>query len=113
MRRNTYTSNEIILCAYAALYDVHEFGGAEAIYDLTGRSLSSLKMKIRNIAAMLDEEGIARNFHISPLSGKPPGQGVRRTDWEAVKLIVTMPKHQLQSLCRRIIEAKAAPVSPV
>lgn len=109
MRRNTYTSNEIILCAYAALYDVHEFGGAEAIHNLTGRSLSSIKMKIGNMAAMLDEEGIVRNPRVSPLLGTPPGQGVRRTDWEEVKVIVTMPKPQLQSLCRRIFEAKAVP----
>ncbi len=105
MRRNTYTSNEIILCAFAALYDVHEFGGAEAIHGLTGRSLSSIKMKIGNMAAMLDEEGIARNPHVSPLSGTPPGQGARRTDWDAVKQIAAMPKSQLQSLCRRIFEA--------
>lgn len=104
MRRNTYTSNEITLCAYVALYDTHEFGGAEAIHDLTGRSLSSIKMKIGNMAAMLDEEGVARNSQVSPLSGTPPGQGARRTDWEAVKLIVSMPKPQLQSLCRRIVE---------
>lgn len=101
-----YTSNEITLCAYAALYDTQEFGGAEAIHDLTGRSLPSIKMKIRNMAAMLDEEGIAHNPHVSPLSGTPPGQKARRTDWEEVKLIVSMPKPQLQSLCRRIVELK-------
>lgn len=103
MRRNTYTQNEITLCAYAALYDDREFGGAEAIHALTGRSLSSIKMKIGNMAAMLDEEEISRNPRISPLSGTPPGHGARRTDWETVKLIIAMPKPQLQSLCKEIL----------
>jgi hypothetical protein len=33
-----YTPEETILCTYAALYDVHDFGGYAAIATLTGRS---------------------------------------------------------------------------
>ncbi|MBW3622923.1 MAG: hypothetical protein KY468_05875 [Armatimonadetes bacterium] len=79
-----YTQDEVVLCTYAALHNHEEFD-INAIQTLTGRSADSIKMKIQNIAAMLDEEGIPRNPHISSLSGKPAGEGGRRTNWEIVK----------------------------
>jgi len=103
MRRNSYTDNEIVLCTYAALYDEYDFGGVEAISRLTGRSVGSIKMKIQNIAAMLDEEGIPRNSHVSPLTGTPPGQSSRRTNWELVEPITRLPQQDLQKLCVRIV----------
>ena len=106
--RQTYTRDEIVLCTYAALYDATQFGGAQTVHALTGRSLSSISMKIGNIAAMLDDEGIARNPSVTALTGTTTGQPARRTDWETVKTLVETPKADLQSTRRRIIDSRLA-----
>ena len=68
MKRNLFTYEEIVLCTYAAMYNANDFGGIEKIYDITNRSINSIKMKIMNIASMLDEEGIERfNYNIISL----------------------------------------------
>ena len=84
MLRNHYTQDEVILCAYAAMYDEKEFGGIDTIRRLRARSVSSIKMKIQNVAAILDEENIPRNPRISALSGMPPGEAGRRMHWDMV-----------------------------
>jgi hypothetical protein len=103
MPRNSYTEDEVILCTYAALYDQEEFGGIDTIHRLTNRSISSIKMKIQNIAAILDEENIPRNPRISPLSGMPPGEAGRRTHWDIVESLTKTSRETLQGLCRKIV----------
>ena len=73
-----FTRNEVVLCAYAARFDGADFGGVEAIHALSLRSRDSILLKILNIAAMLDEEGVARESAVNPLSGLPAGQQGRR-----------------------------------
>ena len=58
MSRNRFSHEEIILCAYAARFDGRDIGGIDAIHGIGARSRASIRMKIKNIAAMLDEEGI-------------------------------------------------------
>ncbi len=103
MRINAYTLNEVILCTYAAMYDQEEFGGIDTIHRLTNRSISSIKMKIQNIAAILDEENIPRNQRVSALSGKPPGEAGRRTNWDIVEPLTTVTRDSYQTLCSRIV----------
>jgi len=98
MRRNSYTEEEIFLCAYAALYNGDDFGGAEAVSLLTGRSVGSIQMKIQNIAAMLDEEGIPRTSKVSPLTGTPPGQGSRRTNWDLIQPLTRMSQNYFPAI---------------
>ena len=49
-----------MLCVYAALYDLNDFGGLNLIHSLRSRSLASIRMKIQNLVAMCDEAGITR-----------------------------------------------------
>ena len=102
-RRNYFTRDEIVLCTYAAIYDASDFGGISKIEDLTHRSLASIKMKIQNIAAMLDEAGAKRYSNVSPLTGLPQGQTGRMTNWEIVEPLYKLPKQALFQKCRSIL----------
>ena len=64
MKRNLFTKEEIILCTYISRFGKKEFD-EENISKLKNRSVSSIKMKVQNIAAMLDEEGFVTNDNIS------------------------------------------------
>ena len=92
--RNSFTPDEIALCAYAAMYDARDFGGVERIERLTHRSSASIKMKIRNIAAMLDEANIPRFSAVLGLSGRPPSESGRTTNWEQVLMLARLSKSQ-------------------
>ncbi len=104
MKRNLFTYEEIVLCSYAAMYNANDFGGIKKIYDITNRSINSIKMKIMNIASMLDEEGIERfNYNIiSPLTGLPTGETGRRTNWDIVSSLYTLPKNEFLTKCKGI-----------
>lgn len=105
MKRNLYTPDEITLCTYSAIYDANDFGGILKINFLKNRSIDSIKMKIQNIAEMLDEEGIKRfNYgEISPLTGLPNGQTGRRTNWELVKKLYPLNKNDFLKKCKTIL----------
>lgn len=104
MKRNLFTYDEIVLCTYAAMYNENDFGGIEKIYNITNRSRSSIKMKIMNIASMLDEEGIKRfNYNrIFPLTGLTTGETGRRTNWDIVSSLYTLPKNEFLTKCKGI-----------
>lgn len=103
MARNYYTADEITLCTYAAMYDAADFGGEQRLQLLTHRSPGSIRMKIQNIAAMLDEAGIPRQSFVSPLSGRPPGEHGRTTNWEQVQPLCRLPKAVFLERCRAIV----------
>ncbi len=102
-----FTRDEVVLCTYAARFDGNDFGGVEAIHSLSMRSRDSIQLKILNIAAMFDEEGIARNSAVSPLSGLPTGQHGRRTNWDIVSELVSLSWGEHLAECRRILERQA------
>lgn len=104
--RNLFTIEEIVLCTYAAMYDSDDFGGIDKIYLLQHRSISSIKMKIMNIASMLDENGIQRfNYnYVPPLTGLTTGQTGRRTNWDIVELLYSLPKEEFLKRCMDIVE---------
>jgi hypothetical protein len=102
--RNYYTPEEITLCAYAAMYDAADFGGERRIEALTHRSAGSIRMKIQNIAAMLDEARIRRESFVSPLTGRPPGESGRTTNWEQVEPLTRLPKAAFLERCQAIVE---------
>ncbi len=60
MKRNLFTKDEITLCTYLARFGKREFDEND-IQKLKSRSISSIKMKVQNIASMLDEEGFETN----------------------------------------------------
>ncbi len=103
MPRNLFTPDEVALCTYAALYDANDFGGVSKITLITGRSISSIKMKIQNMAAMFDAKGVARVSSVSPLTGTPPGQPARETHWEEVRPLIALPRENLNRKCLDII----------
>lgn len=104
--RKLFTKDEIILCTYAAIFDENDFGGISKIHNLTDRSFSSIKMKIQNIASMLDEEKIKRyNYDkVKALTGKTTGESGRRTNWNIVKLYIDKPKDVFLKECNEILK---------
>lgn len=105
MKRNLFTKEEIILCTYIARFGKQEFNEDE-ISTLKGRSISSIKMKVQNIAAMLDEEGFYSSENISKLSGKTTGEKGRRTNWDIVRNLTDNSKQELLSKCEGIISTE-------
>jgi hypothetical protein len=105
MKRNLFTTDEITLCTYVARFGKREFDEND-IYKLKNRSLSSIKMKVQNIASMLDEEGFETNDNISKLTGKPTGEKGRRTNWDIVSKLTALTKQELLSLCQKLIDLK-------
>ena len=105
MKRNLFTKEEITLCTYIARFGKREFDEND-IQKLKERSVSSIKMKVQNIASMLDEEGFETNDNVSKLTGKPSGEKGRKTNWDIVSELTDLKKQDLLSLCQRIIEIK-------
>lgn len=98
-----YIEDEIVLCTYAAMYDVSDFGGLQKIEAFSHRSRSSIIMKIKNIASMLDERNIPRlKSRITPLTGLPAGKIGRATDWDVVKMYCTLPQNEFLAKCKQI-----------
>ena len=102
MKRNLYNKDEITLCTYIARFGRGEFDEWD-VHKIKNRSISSIRMKVQNIASMLDEEGYDTSERISKLTGKPPGQKGRRTNWDIVSKLSELNKYKLLSLCNRIL----------
>ena len=105
MKRNFYTKDEITLCTYIARFGRREFDEND-IQKLKSRSISSIKMKVQNIASMLDEEGFEINDNISKLTGKPSGEKGRRTNWDIVSKLTKLSKQEFLIICNKILEGK-------
>lgn len=111
-KRVPYTVEEITLCTYAAMYDKNDFGGYASIHRLAQNpekkhSTASIKMKIKNIASMLDERNIHREKNgVTPLTGLPTGEKGRTTNWNVVQTLYGLEKKDFQKKCMQII-AKA------
>lgn len=104
MPKNYYTNDEIMLCTYAAIYDANDFGGKEIIGTLTGRSLSSISMKIQNIIATLDAKGIPRFNRISGLTGRTTGESARETNWDVIAPLTHLPKEVFLQRCLALLK---------
>jgi hypothetical protein len=104
--RKPFTRDEIVLCIYAARYDIADIGGIETIHALQSRSRSSISMKIQNIVAMCDDAGISRNPMQRRLTGRPSGETGRRTNWAELSEYAGVDRHSHLLECQAII-AKA------
>ena len=100
--KNFYTEYEIILCCYISRFGRNLFK-EEDIAKINNRSLSSIKMKVQNIASMLDEEGAKTSHEVSKLTGLPAGQTGRRTNWDVVKRYANMPQEEHRKKCIEIL----------
>ena len=103
MKRNLFTKDEIILCTYLARFGKSKFDEGD-IHNLKNRSVSSIKMKVQNIASLLVDDGFETDDYVSKLTGKPPGQKGRRTNWDIVKNLTDINKQEFLDLCKKIIE---------
>ncbi len=104
MPRASFTEAEVVLCTYAARFNGDDFGGVEAIFSLGLRSKDSIKLKIQNIAARLDERGIGRENRVSALTGLAKGQTGRDTNWDWVAPLVPLSSKKLLAKCRMLLE---------
>jgi len=100
--RNLYTENEVVMCAYIAIFGREDFNEAEVV-KIKQRSLSSIKMKVQNIAAMLDEAGIETSEQVTKLTGLPTGETGRKTNWDVVKQYMELPKAEYRKKCIDIL----------
>ena len=102
MAGNRYTENEIILCTYIA-----RFGRGLINEDLIRslfdrRSVGSVKMKVKNIARMLSEEGYRHSQEVSPWGGDP------RTDWHTVQPYADRSEPDFTARVKEILARTAA-----
>ena len=104
-RRNRFTEDEVVLCAYIARFGRDKYDEL-AIHNWCSRSLDSIKIKVRNIAAMLDEEGYPSSSRVAPLSGRPHGEIGRRTNWNVVGSLVQLSETAHYAKCIRIFNAE-------
>jgi hypothetical protein len=102
MSRNAYTVDEVVICAYIALYE-GALLSEKKIAGIGKRSEGSIKMKVQNIAAMLDDKKVSRNAKVSALAGLPSGESGRETDWPSVQGLVALGKKEHWSKCKEII----------
>ena len=100
--RNLYTEDEIIVCSYIARFGRSDFDETD-VEKIRKRSLSSIKIKLKNIASMLDEEGFKYSNEVSILTGLPAGQKGRRTNWDIVKRYANLPKEEHRKKCLSIL----------
>lgn len=103
-KRIPFTRDELVICIYAARYDIADIGGINAIHSLYSRSRSSIRMKIQNIVAMCDDEGISRSDQQHALTGLPKGENSRRTNWELLSQYVNVSREQHLQECESIFD---------
>jgi len=102
MVKNYYSNEEIILCTYIARFGRALFN-EKSISRLHNRSEDSIKMKVQNIASMLNEEGYKFSNDVTKLSGKPAGESGRRTDWDVVSKLAVLSKEEIKIKCREVL----------
>ena len=103
MARNLYNDEEVTLCTYVAMYDENDLGGRQAICAQTGRSASSISMKIRNIVSTLDKKGIRHLSSSSGLTGRTTGDEARETNWDVIESLTKMSRQDLLRRCAAIL----------
>ena len=104
-RTNLFTEDEIVLCTYLARFGRDKFDEL-SIHNWCSRSLDSIRMKVRNIVTMLDEEGYQFSSKVAPLSGRPHGETGRRTNWNVVSRLVQLSETAHYAKCVRILGAE-------
>ncbi|HAS8547656.1 hypothetical protein [Vibrio parahaemolyticus] len=99
--RNYYTLPEIVFCTYIARFGRSQFDEND-INDFSGRSLSSIKMKVQNIASMIDEAGYKASNQVSLLTGKTTGEKGRKTNWDDVHPLLNLGQSELLNKCSEL-----------
>ncbi|MBF4318667.1 hypothetical protein [Vibrio anguillarum] len=96
--RNYYTLPEIVFCTYIARFGRSQFDEND-IKEFSGRSLSSIKMKVQNIVSMIDESGYQTSNQVSLLTGKTTGEKGRKTNWDDVHPLLNLGQSELFNKC--------------
>lgn len=104
-RRNLFTENEIVLCTYIARFGREKFNESN-IHKWFSRSEASIKLKVQNIASMLDEKGYPFSSSVTPLTGLPRGKTGRRTNWDVVSNLVQLSESAHHAKCIRIFDSE-------
>jgi predicted HNH restriction endonuclease len=114
-----FSDQEITILTFVAKFGIHEFpdiSSLKKLYkhlsDSFGRSAGSVRMKILNIASMMDDRGVARETEFAGLTGVSEGKKPRTTDWDRVENILRIPKQELLQECILILsESSDRPIS--
>lgn len=104
MAKNLFTDQEVVLCTYIARFG-RGFFNEKRVSRLEKRSEDSVKMKVQNIAAMLNEEGYDSSDEVAKLGGLPRGQDGRKTNWHLVSALAELSKQEFKERCRPILRA--------
>ena len=88
-----------MLCTYVARFGRDQFDERK-ISEIHGRSMSSVKLKVRNIVAMLQHEGHETWEGIAPLTGTGPGFPTRFTDWSVIRQYADMGQAEFRDRIR-------------
>ncbi|EIK5595560.1 hypothetical protein LJ983_000060 [Vibrio parahaemolyticus] len=99
--RNYYTLPEIVFCTYIARFGRSQFDETD-VNDFSGRSLSSIKMKVQNIASMIDESGYKASNQVRLLTGKTTGEKGRKTNWDDVQSLLNLSQSELLKKCSEL-----------
>ena len=99
--RRRYSSKEIVLCTYIARFGRADFDETD-INKLTGRTVDSLKRKIRNIAFMLDKDGFATSDEVA----KAPVSATRtnlRSKRGVVQMYAVVKQEEFLATCNELL----------
>ena len=94
-----YTCTETILCTYVARFGRDQFD-EQKISEIHGRSISSVRMKVRNIAALLKHKGHEAWDGVAPLTGTGAGLSPRLTDWSVIREYADMEQAEFRDRIR-------------
>ena len=97
MARNRYTRNETILCTYIARFGRGLIDEEQVATLYSRRTADSVRMKVQNIARMLNEEGYRTCREIHPWGGG------YRTDWHIVQRYASRAEPEYRALVRKAL----------
>lgn len=99
-----FERQEVIVCAYVAMYGDEDLGGLARAAESLNRDAGSLRLKVQNIVAMLDVRGLPRNPTTRPLAGRTTGRPPHDTDWVVIEPFTRILRNEHLAVCRLYLQ---------
>ena len=100
--KKLFGREEVIICAYAALYGDADLGGMKQASQIFGRPTSSLRLKAHNFSSIFSAKGIPYSPQFPPF----PKVCKSFTNWDMVEPLTTMAREAHLSLCRQFLQRR-------